>query len=166
MAERRKKVEPAMAEKKAPRKSDAVDIKKKMAAKDSVAAAAVPKRRRSRDEGNEQEPVSASRREEPIISIDPTDVEDKGGRVAGQKRRKPTIEDGTSAFLAKFDSETLVTQAFIKARKLPHFKYVNVAAFEKNEKLAKNTAPGLLRMRLGNLLRAADRKLEAAKADK
>lgn len=153
MAERRKKPEDKKA---APAKG----AKKEEAEKPRRRAAAKPADEETGGKVAGSPDFTEDEDESP--ALDPkNDVEDKGGRVTRVKR-KPPIDDEVTEFLAKFDSETLISTGIEKAKKLKFFKFVNADSWAKNVKLAKKTPPGLLRMRLGNLLRGALRKSEKA----
>lgn len=77
--------------------------------------------------------------------------------------KRETVKDAITSFLAKCDD---AKSMIAKVKNSKYFKNINRKAFDKTAKEAKNIQFGLLRMRMGNLLRGAIRNAEKAKQKK
>jgi len=84
-------------------------------------------------------------------------------KSAPVSKSRVTVQDEVTKFLSKFDSAYPMVTAI---RKSKYFATINRKSFDKTTKETKTLAFGLLRMRMGNLLRGAISKAAKEKGKK
>lgn len=91
------------------------------------------------------------------------DDDEPTGTAPVQSVRRETVQDEVTRFLNKCDGHR---DMIAKVKKSKYFANINQKAFSRTAKEANKIQYGLLRMRIGNLLRGAISKAEKAKAKK